>query len=82
MDDALVIDHATADVVDHNAVLLAAIAAGDVLLVHNVFADPRAVQDFAMELRVLAEDASEVSAEVSMPSCEDDASRVLHDAVG
>jgi hypothetical protein len=81
-DDALVIDHTTADVADHDAVLLATIAAGDVFLVHDVFADPRAVNDLAVKLRILVEDASEASANVCMPSCHDHASRVLHDAIG
>ena len=81
-DQALVIDRATADVANHDAVLLAAIAAGDVLLVHDVFADPRAVNDFAVKLRVFVENACEASAEGCMASCHESASRVLDDAVG
>jgi hypothetical protein len=81
-DEALVIDHATAHVANHDAVLLATIAAGDVLLVDGVFADPCAVNDFAVKLGVLVEDASEASAEGCMPSCHESASRVLDDAVG
>ena len=76
------IDHPIADVADHDAVLLAPIAAGDVFLVHDVLADPRTVNDFAVKLRVFVEDGSEPNAEVSMPSCQDVASRVLDDAVG
>ena len=72
-DEALVIDHATADVANHDAVLLAAIATGDALLVNDVFADPRAVNDFAVELRIFVEDASEVSAEACMASCHESA---------
>jgi hypothetical protein len=68
-DEALMIDHAIADVAHHDAVLLAAIAAGDVFLVHDVFADPRAMSDFTVKLRVFGKDASEMSAEVCMPSC-------------
>jgi hypothetical protein len=81
-DEALVIDRATADVANHDAVLLAAIAAGDVLLVHDVFADPRAVNDFAVKLRVFVENACEASAEGCMASRHESASRVLDDAVG
>jgi hypothetical protein len=51
-DEPLVIDHAAADVADHDAVLLPAAATGDALLVHDVFADACAVDDFTVEIRV------------------------------
>ncbi len=76
------IDHTAADVANHDAVLLGAVAAGDVLLVHHVFADPRAVNDFAVKLRIFVEDAPETSADGCLAACHKRASRVFDDAVG
>jgi len=81
-DEPLVIDHAAADVADHDAVLLPAAATDDALLVHDLFDDACAVDDFTVEIRVFVEDASEVRADGCVSSCNDGAACVFDDAVG
>jgi hypothetical protein len=76
-----VVDHAVADVTDDYAVLLASVAAGDVLLIHDVFTDARAVKDLAVEFRVLVEDGSEACAEIGMATGHDSSLAIFNDAV-
>jgi hypothetical protein len=77
-----VIDQPAAYVTDDYAVLLASVAAGDVLFVHDVLTDSDAVKDLAVEVRVVAEDAFEASTEIGAAAHDDRASRVFHHAVG
>jgi hypothetical protein len=80
-DEALVVDHAAADVADHDAVLIATDAAGDSLLVHDVLADTCTMDDLAAELWARVEDTFEVSAQLSVSACDDSAARVFDDTV-
>lgn len=78
-DEALVVDHATADVTNHDTVLLAHVAAGDVLLVHDIFTDACLVENFTVELWVLLEDLPNVRGGC-VAACHKVASRVFDDA--
>jgi hypothetical protein len=81
-DEALVIDGASHDVADHDAMLILPEPPGDPLLVDHVRADSRAMDDFAVEGRARVEDTSKVCAELLVTSCDDCAARVFDDAVG
>ena len=70
-----------ADMAHHDAVLLATVSASDAFLVRDVITDARAMNDLAAKLRILVEQASEPSAELCVPSRQDDTASILHDAV-
>jgi hypothetical protein len=81
-DEALVVDDATADVADHNAVLVATDTTRDLLLVHNVVTNARCVKDLTVEAGTFVEYSTEVRAEILMALRENRASRIFDHTVG
>jgi hypothetical protein len=71
------VDHATADVADHYAVLLTTDPPGDVLLVHDVVTNPSPVKDLTVKIRTLVEDLSKATTEIRMAPDEDSALRIF-----
>lgn len=75
------VDHAAADVADHDAVLIAADAAGDSFFVHDVLADTCAMDDLAVQPWTCVEDPFEVSAQLFMAARNNGSASVLDDTV-
>jgi hypothetical protein len=76
-----VVDHAAADMADHDAVLIAAYPAGDSLLVDDVVTDTCPVEDLAAEVRARIEDPLEAGAQLVVPARYNGAARVFDDEV-
>jgi hypothetical protein len=76
-----VVDHTVSDVADHDAMLIAADAAGDSLLIYDVLADTCAMDDLAAEVWTCVKDVFEASTKLFLAACNNGAARVLDETV-
>jgi hypothetical protein len=76
-----VVDQATAEVADDNAVLVTTDTTGDSLFVHDVVANLRSVNDLTVEVGALVEYPAEVRTKIRMAPRENTALRIFDHAV-